>query len=629
MTCNTRSREISWLRGNGDGTLGAASNLPINMGPQRLASADFDRDGNRDLAVTTYDSDDVRVLLGNGDGTFGAPVRFSVGDGPREIASGDLNGDGIADLVAVNERARTVTPLLGRGDGTFQAMGEFGSGLRASDLSIADFDGDGSPDVGVAGDQTAEFSVLPGNGDGTLRADRPFLAGGFANGLTVADFDGNGSPDVALALGSRDAASILLGRQVSLLPPTLPAAMVRVPYLQTIAGARGAPPYQFQVTAGSLPPGLSLDAVTGDLAGTPTTAGLYPFEITATDATGCDGTRAYELLVSAPDAYVFGQGHGLSNPNQVRVYDSSGTPTTTDFLAYAAGQWGVNVASGLIQPGLDDSIVTGPGPGPPFGPQVRAFDRDGSPLGKVNFYAYGTLKYGVNTAAPDTDGDSLDELLSGAGPGGVFGPHVRGWNFDGVALTALARINFFAYQTLKYGVQTGSGDTDADGYAEILTGVGPGAVFSATVRGFDVDGGAVTPLSRINFNAFPTTFGVIPAGGDVDDDGYAEIATARGPGPSNDARLFGFDFDGGPIGALPGFDATPFPSFYGARVGLGDLSGDGSVELLSGAGPDPGADSTVLAFDYQASTLSPFPGGGFQPFTGVYGVNVAAGGLGF
>src|SRR5262249_25952071 len=52
--------------------------------------------------------------------SFGAPREFSVGVGPNAVASGDFNGDGAPDLaVADAGTTSTVSVLLGNGDGTF------------------------------------------------------------------------------------------------------------------------------------------------------------------------------------------------------------------------------------------------------------------------------------------------------------------------------------------------------------------------------------------------------------------------------------------------------------------------------------------------------------------------------
>ena len=317
----------------------------------------------------------------------------------------------------------------------------------------------------------------------------------------------------------------------------------------------------------------------------------------------------------------------------MRVYDGNGTATSVDFQAYGAGQWGTNVSSGDINGGSTWEILAGPGPGAVYGPQMRAFARDGTPLAKVNFYAYGTLRYGVNPAAGLLDTDTFHEMVSGSGPGSAFGPHVRGWNFDSVTLAPIQKINFFAYSTLKYGVNVEDGNVDGDLFGEILTGPGPGIVFGPQVRGWNYDAVTLAAIQKINFSPAYTRseYGVVVAGGDVDGDGFAEIATAPGPSPGMSSHFLGFDFDGGPIAPLSGFDITLFSSSYGGRLGLGDLTADGSWDLIVAAGTDPAADSTVEGYSYNgiSMTLIPTPFIPFQSAGYGYGANVSAGNLGW
>ena len=84
---------------------------------------------------------------------------------------------------------------------------------------------------------------------------------------------------------------------VALSPPSLPAGRVGDAYAQTVSAAGGTAPYCYAVTAGALPPGVTLDPATGALSGTPSTGGSFAFSVTATTAIACAGSRAYEVLV--------------------------------------------------------------------------------------------------------------------------------------------------------------------------------------------------------------------------------------------------------------------------------------------------------------------------------------------
>ena len=64
-------------------------------------------------------------------------------------------------------------------------------------------------------------------------------------------------------------------------PPT--SATVGKPYPGYSFAATGDPAPTFAIAGGSLPPGLTLDPSSGALAGTPTSAGSYPFTVQASN----------------------------------------------------------------------------------------------------------------------------------------------------------------------------------------------------------------------------------------------------------------------------------------------------------------------------------------------------------
>ncbi len=318
-----------------------------------------------------------------------------------------------------------------------------------------------------------------------------------------------------------------------------------------------------------------------------------------------DSNHGEPMLVTGP-------GPAQDNPPLVRVF-----PATDDseyryeFSAYGPSKYGVNVSCGDVTgDGLDD-IITGAGPGAIYGPHVRGFMPDGSALTPdISFLAYGTNKWGVNVAAGDIDGDGRDEIITGAGPGAVFGPHVRGWDYDSTAgVTATPGVSYFAYGTPKWGVNVSAGDIDGDGYDEIVTGAGPGSVYGPHVRGWNVDGGAAASIGGVSFLAYGTNqFGVNASCGDVDGDGIDEIITGPGPGVVFGAHIRGWNYDGGSLTAMSGisfFAWTPEAALYGAKVfASADLNGDGRDDLIAGCGPDAAVGTPVKVFIYDGATVT-------------------------
>ena len=93
---------------------------------------------------------------------------------------------------------------------------------------------------------------------------------------------------------------------------TLPNGSVGVAYSQTITLAGGFSPFQWSVydgpiltgykVAGAVPDGLTLNANTGLISGTPTAAGTWYFEVTVTDAANILATNGFMSIQIAPTA---------------------------------------------------------------------------------------------------------------------------------------------------------------------------------------------------------------------------------------------------------------------------------------------------------------------------------------
>jgi hypothetical protein len=91
------------------------SSSPVNS-PAAIAVADFNHDGKLDVAVAdSYDSQ-VAVLLGNGNGTFQPAVYYNI-DSQKgsvwSIAAADFNGDGNVDLAVADSLGGNISILLG------------------------------------------------------------------------------------------------------------------------------------------------------------------------------------------------------------------------------------------------------------------------------------------------------------------------------------------------------------------------------------------------------------------------------------------------------------------------------------------------------------------------------------
>jgi hypothetical protein len=223
-------------------------------------------------------------------------------------------------------------------------------------------------------------------------------------------------------------------------------------------------------------------------------------------------------------------------------------------MAYdPAFRGGAFVAVGDVnRHGFDDNI---PPPGAGGGPHVKLFSGADARVMR-EFMAYSPIfRGGVTVAAGDVNGDGFADVITGAGPGG--GPHVI--VFSGANGGMLS--SFFAYASnFSGGVFVAAGDVNADGRAEVITGPGTGG--GPHVIAFD-------PLSRqvlVSQLVFPTgvtqfgpyTSGARVASFDVNLDGTDDIIVSPGRGFRPRVRII----DGFSKTPLSEYDAAD-PSFLG------------------------------------------------------------------
>jgi len=253
---------VTVLRNNGLGGLTVSATHAVGTSPRAITGADFNGDGNIDLAVGNVWSDNISLLWGQGDGTFnpGQPVSLGQNFQPVALAAGDFNDDGKMDIAAATNNNWIAYLTLVRGDGTGgfipgapQNTNLSVTGSYLANIDTADFNRDGITDIVLAthaGFMARYPMIVMGSQTGFSGAfTSVFTTAGIntqITGLSCADFNGDGNPDIALVHpasgGSIDSVRVLLCDAKGEFPV---AAQVSYGSLQTINSS-------FCITSGDL-----------------------------------------------------------------------------------------------------------------------------------------------------------------------------------------------------------------------------------------------------------------------------------------------------------------------------------------------------------------------------------------
>src|SRR5262245_60951852 len=202
--------EVVFIKG--DGSVLSAATLSLSGNPRSVAAADFNHDGQLDIAATSTNNT-VNVLLGNGIGNFGGHIDSPAGVNPYGMAVGDYNGDGNPDLAVGDygngRSGNALTVLAGDGRGHFTTTGNLSAGPGGI-VAAGDFNGDGKPDLAEADNKGIELWQGDGRGGFAAVPGSPFAPGnGF---VTVGDFNGDGKTDLAAVNSDQNTISVLLNQ---------------------------------------------------------------------------------------------------------------------------------------------------------------------------------------------------------------------------------------------------------------------------------------------------------------------------------------------------------------------------------------------------------------------------------
>lgn len=179
--------------------------------PVAVASEDFDRDGDRDVAVADSTGNRIVILRTTLMPTSmpdmkcntlkldqGATIPVT---GPRKLATADFDRDGSADLAVIGEQGLSI--FYGNGAGGFDASAAnpMPAGTDPSALAITDFNRDFTPDIIISDMGSQNVSIFLG----TRQRPQPFPSrcampvGRTTNLVVAADLNADARADFAVA----------------------------------------------------------------------------------------------------------------------------------------------------------------------------------------------------------------------------------------------------------------------------------------------------------------------------------------------------------------------------------------------------------------------------------------------
>jgi uncharacterized protein YhjY with autotransporter beta-barrel domain len=297
---------------------GSASAATIDLAPHTngfVSTYVLSDNGVQRPSTTTEQGGSAIVETATGRVTYTAPVGFR-GNDSFIFAVRNLNGATGYYTVTVPVGDPTFTVTLPSATG---AVGvPYNGGAEAVTVTggrapYSNFSATGLP----AGLTMSSAGVISGT---------PTTAGNATVVVTASDSSGGTGSYTSTASASVN----ISAPTITLFPASgaLAQGVGGIVYGQMLTSTGGIEPIRFEVTAGALPPGLSL-STSGVITGTPTTAGTSSFTVTATDSSGngYSGSTGYSLTVAAPTITVSPGAGALPGAEATVSYSQTFTAT--------------------------------------------------------------------------------------------------------------------------------------------------------------------------------------------------------------------------------------------------------------------------------------------------------------
>lgn len=219
VVCNVYTNNIGLLLGYGNGSFANVTmyNFGQYFSPKSVAVADFNNDGQQDLAICSYGPNTISIIFGKGNGDFELRVKYSTGEGSRPywVAVEDFNNDHIPDIAVANSGTNSIGIYLGYGNGHFGPLKTYSSGYASTPVFIefGDFNNDSKLDIVVINSNTKNLVTLIGDGSGAFATSLTLSSNLKLNsyGLDVGDFNADGCQDIAIANSYMSSIDVVLG----------------------------------------------------------------------------------------------------------------------------------------------------------------------------------------------------------------------------------------------------------------------------------------------------------------------------------------------------------------------------------------------------------------------------------